>query len=101
VLGEMGELGADARALHAGVGRRAREAGIARLFALGQLGEAAVEAFGAGAVHFDTRAALVEALRRELHPQARVLVKGSRSSAMERVVAALLDQDNGASNDAA
>ena len=92
VLGEMGELGQDALALHAGVGTRAREAGIARLYALGQLGEAAVEAFGEGALHFDTHAALIEALRRDLHPQARVLVKGSRSSAMERVVDALLEQ---------
>ena len=101
VLGEMGELGADAQALHAGVGKRARDAGIARLFALGQLGEAAVDAFGEGAAHFDTHAALVDALRRDLHPQARVLVKGSRSSAMERVVAALLEKDKGASTDAA
>ena len=101
VLGEMGELGADAEALHAGVGRRAREAGIERLYALGQLGAAAVDAFGAGALHFDTRDALLDVLRRDLHPQARVLVKGSRSSAMERVVAALLEKDKGASTDAA
>jgi len=101
VLGEMGELGSDAQALHAGAGKRARDAGIARLFALGQLGRAAVEAFGEGAAHFDTHAALVDALRQDLHPQARVLVKGSRSSAMERVVAALLEKDKGASTDAA
>ena len=101
VLGEMGELGADAQALHAGAGKRARDAGIARLYALGQLGEAAVAAFGEGAAHFDTHAALVDALRRDLHPQARVLVKGSRSSAMERVVAALLEKDKGTSTDAA
>ena len=99
VLGEMGELGADAHALHAGVGHRARQAGIARLYAMGTLGRAAVEAFGEGARNFDSHAVLIEALRGELHPQARVLVKGSRSSAMERVVAALLEgaalpQDN-------
>src|SRR5699024_1694428 len=68
VLCEMGELGADAQALHAGAGKRARDAGIARLYALGQLGEAAVAAFGEGAAHFDTHAALVDALRRDLHP---------------------------------
>ncbi len=94
VLGEMGELGEDAQALHAGVGRRAREAGIEKLFALGALGRAAVDAFGEGGAHFDTHEALATALRAGLHPQARVLVKGSRSSAMERIVSALL-QDNG------
>jgi len=101
VLGEMAELGDDADALHAGVGTRAKDAGIARLYALGQLGRQAVAAFGEGARHFDSRDALVAALERDLHPQARVLVKGSRSSAMERVVAALLEQDRGGSTDAA
>ena len=101
VLGEMGELGSDAVALHAGVGKRARDAGIARLYALGQLGAPAVAAFGEGGLHFDTRDALVAALRRDMHPRARVLVKGSRSSAMERVVAALLEQEKGGSTDAA
>ncbi len=95
VLGEMGELGDDAAALHAGVGRRAREAGIERLFAMGALGKAAAEAFGEGGAHFDSHAALADALRGELHPQARVLVKGSRSSAMERIVSALLDNNGG------
>ena len=95
VLGEMGELGDDAQALHGGVGRRAREAGIERLFALGPLGKAAVDAFGDGGAHFDSHAALADALRRELHPQARVLVKGSRSSAMERIVSALLENNEG------
>ncbi len=48
VLGDMAELGADARALHAGVGRHAREQGIQKLFAVGPLNVAAVEAFGDG-----------------------------------------------------
>ena len=37
VLGDMRELGEDAAAMHAEVGRRAKAAGIARLFALGPL----------------------------------------------------------------
>ena len=95
VLGEMGELGADAQALHAGVGRRAKEAGIERMFALGALGRAAVDAFGEGAAHFMDHDELAAALRAELHPRARVLVKGSRSSAMERIVSALLENNGG------
>ncbi|MBS7457745.1 UDP-N-acetylmuramoyl-tripeptide--D-alanyl-D-alanine ligase [Coralloluteibacterium stylophorae] len=93
VLGEMKELGADEARLHADVGTRARERGIARLFALGPLNRNTVAAFGAGARQFDTHAALIEALRAELDGAAagtRVLVKGSRSAAMDRVVAALL-----------
>src|SRR5690606_35762584 len=76
--------------LHAQAGRRAKQAGISRLFALGPLSAATVDAFGEGATHFDTHDLLAEALRRELHGAVRVLVKGSRGSAMDRIVAALL-----------
>jgi UDP-N-acetylmuramoyl-tripeptide--D-alanyl-D-alanine ligase len=90
VLGDMRELGADGAAMHAQAGRNARAAGIARLYALGALSAAAAEAFGDGARHFDTHAALIAALQADLHGDARVLVKGSRGSAMDRVVTALL-----------
>jgi len=89
VLGDMAELGADARALHAGVGRHAREQGIDHLFAVGPLNAAAVEAFGAGGKHFADKAALIDALRAGLHAGVTCLVKGSHSSGMEQVVAAL------------
>ena len=91
VLGDMRELGDDAAALHAAAGRRAKAAGIARLYALGELSAATVEAFGAGARHFDSHEALSEALRADVRGDVRILVKGSRGSAMDRVVAALLD----------
>jgi UDP-N-acetylmuramoyl-tripeptide--D-alanyl-D-alanine ligase len=91
VLGDMRELGVDAEALHAEAGRRAKTAGITRLLTLGPLSAAASAAFGAGATHFDTHAAVAEAIRAGLHPELRVLVKGSRGSAMDRVVKALLD----------
>ncbi|HTV86047.1 MAG TPA: UDP-N-acetylmuramoyl-tripeptide--D-alanyl-D-alanine ligase [Dyella sp.] len=89
VLGDMAELGADARALHAGVGRHARERGIQKLFAVGPLNAAAVEAFGAGGAHFADKATLVQALRMQLRAGVTVLVKGSHSAGMEQVVAAL------------
>ncbi|TDK20659.1 UDP-N-acetylmuramoyl-tripeptide--D-alanyl-D-alanine ligase [Luteimonas aestuarii] len=93
VLGDMRELGDDAEALHAEAGRRAKAAGIARLFALGPLSKAAVAAFGEGGRHFEDHDALAIALRTQLHATVRVLVKGSRGSAMDRVVAALLPQE--------
>jgi UDP-N-acetylmuramoyl-tripeptide--D-alanyl-D-alanine ligase len=89
VLGDMAELGPDARSLHARVGARARERGIERLFAVGPLGQATVEAFGEGGQHFDDKPALIAALRARLHPGVTCLVKGSRSAGMEQVVAAL------------
>ncbi|OOG66235.1 UDP-N-acetylmuramoyl-tripeptide--D-alanyl-D-alanine ligase [Rhodanobacter sp. B04] len=100
VLGDMAELGADARALHAEVGARASKRGIERLFAVGPLGAAAVAAFGMHGEHFDDKAALVAALRSRLHGGVTCLVKGSHSAGMEQVVAALRNpgQEEGASD---
>jgi len=89
VLGDMAELGPDAKALHAGIGARARERGIERLFAVGPLGAATVAAFGTNGEHFPDRAALVASLKQHLHGGVTCLVKGSRSAGMEQVVAAL------------
>lgn len=90
VLGDMRELGDGASALHAQSGVRAREAGIARLYTLGPLSAAAAEAFGENARAFDSHEQLAEALRADLTRGVRVLVKGSRGSAMDRIVTALL-----------
>ena len=90
VLGDMRELGDDAEALHADAGRRAKAAGIRRLYTLGPLSAAAAAAFGEGAYAFDSHAALAGALGADLRPGVHCLVKGSRGSAMDRIVATLL-----------
>lgn len=96
VLGDMRELGDDAAAMHAEAGRRAKAAGIARLYALGALSAAAADAFGEGARVFADHAALAAALAADLAANSttaagvHVLVKGSRGSAMDRIVTALL-----------
>ena len=92
VLGDMRELGEDARALHAEAGRRAKAAGIARLYTLGELSAAAAEAFGEGARHFESHDALADALSEAAPTTApTILVKGSRGSAMDRIVTALIE----------
>ena len=90
VLGDMRELGADEEALHADMGARARAAGLRRLYTLGPLSAAAAAAFGEGAHSFQDHASLAAALRADLRAGVRCLVKGSRGSAMDRIVAALL-----------
>jgi UDP-N-acetylmuramoyl-tripeptide--D-alanyl-D-alanine ligase len=98
VLGDMRELGPDGEAMHADAGRRARSVRIARLYTLGTLSAAAAEAFGPGAASFDAHETLSDALLSDLRAhiavnsggRLRVLVKGSRGSAMDRVVARLL-----------
>lgn len=89
ILGGMAELGPEAERLHAEAGRIARQLGIDRLLTLGPLARAAAEAFGAGAEAFDDVESLAQAAKQQLNGETVVLVKGSRSSRMERVVAAL------------
>jgi len=91
VLGDMRELGAAACELHAHVGAHARERGIARLFTVGPLAKAAADSFGAGATHFADQQALISVLAADVHMGVNVLVKGSRGSAMDNVVRALLE----------
>ncbi|MFA6061342.1 MAG: UDP-N-acetylmuramoyl-tripeptide--D-alanyl-D-alanine ligase [Gallionella sp.] len=87
VLGDMGELGENAAAFHAGIGKSAKQSGIEKLYALGELSREAVREFGVKAQHFDGIDALLAALEVELHAGTTVLVKGSRFMKMERVVA--------------
>lgn len=97
VLGDMAELGSDAAQLHAQVGDWAREAGVDAVYAVGRMARHAVQRFGAGGRHFETKSALLAALRPELAEDVVVLVKGSRSAAMEEVVAGLSAESGEAS----
>ncbi len=95
VMGDMAELGADAASMHAEIGAYAKTAGIEKFFALGALTKNAVIAFGENAAHFETLDTLVESLKSMMNAQATLLVKGSRSMRMERVVDAIqLPQTN-------
>ena len=87
VLGDMGELGEWAEQGHREVGAYA-VGKVDSLYAVGPLMAHAVAAFGVGAKHFADQASLIDALRYE-QGTTTILIKGSRSSAMERVVAAL------------
>ncbi|MGH2524716.1 MAG: UDP-N-acetylmuramoyl-tripeptide--D-alanyl-D-alanine ligase, partial [Anaerolineales bacterium] len=89
VLGDMGELGPEAAGYHHQAGVLARRLGIQRLYATGDLARASVDGFGPGGRFFTTVDTLVECLGGDLHPQVTVLVKGSRSMRMERVVSFL------------
>ncbi len=91
VLGDMGELGADAQSLHAEVGRYAKDAGVQQLFAVGELSRAAADAFGAGAQWFADKPQLAAALTQCLRADTVVLVKGSRAMQMETLIESLRD----------
>ncbi|MDB6061835.1 MAG: hypothetical protein JWM78_1938 [Verrucomicrobiaceae bacterium] len=113
ILGNMGELGPQAEALHREVAQYAAERGIDTLWCVGPFAQAQVEAFlqfGNAVRHsksvsstsvssksvcakaFADNAAVIAELN-TITP-AVVLVKGSRSAGTEVIVAALLGSDN-------
>ncbi len=87
VLGDMGELGDWAEQGHREVGRHAAGK-VSALYAVGPLMAHAVAEFGAQGRHFADQASLIAALAGE-SGDTTLLIKGSRSAAMENVVAAL------------
>ncbi len=89
VMGDMGELGGEARSSHTEIGGFAREHGVERLFATGPLSVLAVESFGQGASWYPDTESLAHAVGDQLAGDVVLLVKGSRSNRLERVVAAL------------
>ena len=89
VLGDLGELGEGAPAMHAELGAACRAAGIDHFFGLGTYVRGAAEAFGHDAEVSDDVEALCARIRPLLDGQVTVLVKGSRFMRMERVVAGL------------
>ncbi len=89
VMGDMGELGEHARSSHVEIGQYARQQGVKRLFATGALSTLAVEAFGRGASWYPDTESLARALNEVLTADVSLLVKGSRSNRLERVVASL------------
>ena len=93
VLGDMKELGDDAAELHREVGEAVRTSGVNRLFAFGDLASSAAEGFGKNARWYASLDTLVDELSEALTSDINVLVKGSRSMHMERVVDALREPE--------
>ncbi|PUB77793.1 MAG: UDP-N-acetylmuramoylalanyl-D-glutamate--2,6-diaminopimelate ligase, partial [gamma proteobacterium symbiont of Ctena orbiculata] len=95
VLGDLAELGDRSAALHSQLGADAKRAGLSHLYTLGELSRHAAESFGSGARPFDDLDELIGVLSGAVNPGDTVLVKGSRSAAMERVVDRLMNEGRG------
>ena len=90
VLGVMAELGSDAAKFHRDIGEYARNAGIQKMYCLGSdsslHAEDYIRGFGEAAVVAGTVEDLTSRLKDEQADDVVILVKGSRSSRMERIV---------------
>ncbi len=98
ILGDMGELGAQARSYHQEVGEYARDCKIEHLLTVGVLSQVTADAFNQSketSCHFSSKEALIEALHPLLkneEQQISILIKGSRSAHMEHVVKEIITQ---------
>lgn len=91
VAGDMGELGDAAEACHAEVGKAAYDAQIDAVLSIGNLSKDISRQHPKGQ-HFKQKTDLINYLRRLLaaEPYLTILVKGSRSMAMEQIIDTLL-----------
>ncbi|MBV1869865.1 MAG: UDP-N-acetylmuramoyl-tripeptide--D-alanyl-D-alanine ligase [Gammaproteobacteria bacterium] len=85
ILGDMGELGDEASKYHFEIGQYAKESGVHHLLATGRFSKSVIEGFDGQGVCFDKQEALIESLPQYLEAGMTVLVKGSRSTHMEKV----------------
>lgn len=88
-LGSLAELGAATDAIHIELGEYARQQGLNGLFALEGKASLAAKAFGEGGKVAASHQALAELLKPELDANTCLLVKGSRSAAMDKLVVLL------------
>jgi UDP-N-acetylmuramoyl-tripeptide--D-alanyl-D-alanine ligase len=91
ILGAFGELGENTEQLHFEMGETLKNVGVKRLFAVGELTQRTVAAFGENAQHFASQTELLAALISELTGNETILIKGSRSQRMENITAALVE----------
>jgi UDP-N-acetylmuramoyl-tripeptide--D-alanyl-D-alanine ligase len=86
VLGDMGELGAWTKQHHEEVGYAAYRNGVDLLMTYGIHSEYSSRAFGTLAQHYKNQEELARDLLNKLDKGTTVLVKGSRSASMEKIV---------------
>ena len=91
VAGDMRELGESSVMHHSQIGKMSAEAGIAKLYAVGRFAEEMARGARTGGlqnhqIFIGTQAEIIQALTDELKPGDWILVKGSRSMGMEKIV---------------
>jgi UDP-N-acetylmuramoyl-tripeptide--D-alanyl-D-alanine ligase len=94
-LGDMGELGTAAEALHRKAAQTARQHGVEKLFGVGEMSCIASEEFGEAGFCCERIDEMAEVILSQIHQGVNLLVKGSRAAGMERLVRLLAQPVNG------
>jgi len=93
-LGDMGELGEEAEALHRLAGKTAAEHGVEKFFGIGEMSCIASEEFGAAGDCYASIEEMAQGILSQVHQGVNLLVKGSRAAGMERLVSILVQSAN-------
>ena len=92
VLGDMGELGHEARAWHALAGEKSKQYAIDRLYTVGELALFSAESFGGQTLHADSLEQLAVLLQKAVDADVTILIKGSHAMGMGRLVNKLVSE---------
>ena len=93
-LGDMKELGSEAEALHKKAADMARHQGVKKLFGVGEMSCIASDEFGEGGYCFEKIEEMADAILGQIHQEVNLLIKGSRSAGMDKLVTVLLNNDD-------
>ncbi len=90
VMGALAELGKESVKKHQQLGELIKLKKIEKLLTIGSDAESTSHSFGRGAIFFNSHEELIVYLEQKLNGNETVLIKGSRSQKMERIVEAIV-----------
>ena len=93
-MGDMVELGNDARKFHTEIGEYAKAKGVSKFLSIGSYSKFASDVFGKEGYHFENSERLKSFLSNSIDPYSCILIKGSRSSKLEEYVEFLKNRSN-------
>ena len=94
IAGDMAELGKESAKIHRQVGRELKQLLIDQVLTVGDYSAYLSEGYGEGALHFINKESLIDYIKPELNEDTVLVIKGSRSSAMETVVNELMESNS-------
>jgi len=89
ILGDMLELGENAKQLHFEIGAFAKRCNVSRLLTSGEFAKETAKGAGDIAICFDSKGSLIDSLSSEIKPGDNVLIKASHGAAYEEIVETL------------
>jgi len=92
-LGDMGELGSNAIELHGKTGELLKNAGIDKLFTIGELANESSKSFGDNGFNFKEFDSMSLSIKDEVDNESTLLIKGSRNMHMEKLVNKLTEEE--------